>query len=649
MLVLAASLIFGVVFQLQLLLADISSHPFLLFSQGDIPAIQRKSQHPQLKATTDRLVRRADALLLAPPLLVSLTGRGEPDKPGELKGLEAARRLQGRVLTYCMVFTLSGDRRYREAAVAEMDHAIGDWRIWVDTAHTPPFDLMTGEICLTFGVAYDWLYPDLSPAERERLKAGAERRGLMAYLEGVTAFPSPFWLAAEHNWNPVCNGGAAVLALAFGEESSISERVLELAVPAMKHYWNHLAPDGGWDEGTGYWTYGHRYALIAAEALRRSGKPGGEEVFRREGVRNTGYFPLVFNPGTRLAAGFGDSNDRAGDPILYLLGREFKNPDFLWFQDRETRQQEQGEGWPEEALTLLWRPVDELWLPEAVSGFRPRIDPVATFSSIGWALMAPKQPDPPFFLAFKNGSLAANHTHLDLNHLNVGFGDTMLIVELGSRPYPSDYFQRDRRYQYYEISTAGHNTILIGGKGQVPGKQGRLLGPKKGTGFESLVGVADGTYEVAADRVRRHVVFVNKRYWVVLDEIATPKPQLVEMRFHTYGRVTETRRKHRWTFEQEESALDIVPAMPDMLVEKVELPTGWIKPVRVLSLKTRKAKDQVLIATVLFPRDFKERPVAKVKSHQRAGELRITIGQDEVRFDRSPEGWRLQEVQAESK
>ena len=46
---------------------------------------------------------------------------GEPDPPGEQKGIASARALQGRVLTYCMAFTLTGDRRYRDAAVADAE------------------------------------------------------------------------------------------------------------------------------------------------------------------------------------------------------------------------------------------------------------------------------------------------------------------------------------------------------------------------------------------------------------------------------------------------------------------------------------------------------------------------------------------------
>src|SRR5437588_12590577 len=125
-------------------------------------------------------------------------------------------------------------------------------------------------------------------------------------------------------------------------------------------------------------------------------------------------------------------------------------------------------------------------------------------------MMTPHQPDPPYFLAFKNGSLAANHTHLDLNHISIGYGDTMLAVELGSRPYPADYFS-PQRYSYYEITTAGHNTVLIGAKGQVPGKQGKLLGPIKRAGYEGLSGGADRANQGSTTPVRRQAALVAKR------------------------------------------------------------------------------------------------------------------------------------------
>jgi Heparinase II/III-like protein/Domain of unknown function (DUF4962) len=618
------------------------THPRLLFSQSDLADIRKRATLPIFQPTVKRLLERAEWQLTAPPLIPSLTKRGEPDARGEDKGLQSARLLQGRVLTYCMAFTLTNQKTYRDAAVAELMHAINDWRIWVDTAHQPPFDLMNGEICLTFGLAWDWLYQDLTPEERRQLREGVERRGLSAYFQSAKSAKLPFFFTAHHNWNPVCNGGAAVLALALEGESELAAPVLKIAVPAMDHFWDHLAEDGGWDEGTGYWLYGFRYAFIAAEALRRAGKPGGAERFQLAGAKRTGYFPIVFNPGLKLTASFGDSNGRANDAIFYLLARAYHDPAFIWFQDRAPLPAIDRGAWPQEALTLLWRPVGEAWLPEGPRDFKPQLDPVYVFPSIGWGMMTPHQPDPPYFLAFKNGSLAANHTHLDLNHISIAYGDTMLAVELGSRPYPADYFSPQRN-SYYEITTAGHNTVLIGGKGQVPGKQGKLLGPIKGNGYEELTGVADGAYEINTTRVRRHAVLVDERFWILLDEIETPEPETAELRFHTYGKVAAPTPRH-WVFEQGQTALDIVTPNVE-LTGALETPAGWIKPVTVLSLKaTAPAREHTLI-TVLQPRAQQSPALGNVQARQSEHRLTLTIASVQVTFNRGSDGWRIDNVQ----
>src|SRR5437588_1738117 len=409
----------------------------------------------------------------------------------------------------------------------------------------------------------------------------------------------------------------------------------------MDLFWNHLAEDGGWDEGTGYWQYGFRYAFIAAEALRRLGKPGGVERFQLPGGRRTGYFPIVFNPGRTLTASFGDSNHRAHDAIFYLLGRVYHDPAFVWFQDRAPLAPANVGGWPQEALTLLWRPANEAWLPDTQRDVKPQLDSIYVFSSIGWGMMTPREPDPPFFLAFKNGSLAANHTHLDLNHVSIGYGDTMLAVELGSRPYPADYFSA-KRNSYYEITTAGHNAVLIGGKGQVAGKLGKLLGPFKGDGYEALTGVADGDYEVSTTRVRRHAVFVDKRFWVLLDEIQTPEPETAELRFHTYGRVSEPTPRH-WVFEQGPATLDLVT--PSVEINgALETPAGWIKPITVLSLKAIAPAREHTLVTVLQPRAKQSPALGEVQAQQSEKQLIVVIASVQMTFNREADGWRINNV-----
>ena len=619
------------------------THPSLLFDAAELALIRQHAAHPTLAPVATRLVARATALLSAAPLVVSTTGRGESDPPGTLKGLEAARRLQGRVLTHAMAWLLTGDGRFRNAAVGELDRAIADWPSWVDTAHPPPYDLMEGELCLTFGLAWDWLYDDLTPVERLRLRTGVERRALTPYLDaaGATGGKPMWWMTATSNWNPVTNGGATILALALGSDSALSADVLRLSAPAMRAYWEHLGDDGGWEEGTGYWTYGHRYAFMAAEALRRAGAREGASYLARPGARTTGYFPLVFNPGRTVSLSFSDSPSRASDALFYYLAREFRNPDFAWFQDRATPRSLASEGWPDEALSLIWRPVDESWLPEARAGFRPDIPATGVFPSIGWAVLADSTPDPPKYLAFKSGSLAGSHTHLDLNHVTVGVGETVVLADLGSRSYPADYFS-DARWKYYEITTAGHNSVLVGGKGQVPNRAGDLRGPVTGRTFTALTGVADNAYETSTPRARRTVVFVDGRYYVLLDDVRPAAPATFELRFHTPGTIGG-RAAGGWTLIRNSAACDVIPAESGRFTAAAEVPSGWISSVNVLRL-TSAALPQLATATVLVPRAVSAASVGAVSQQTQGSDLRISVGGDTIVFRPGSDGYALASV-----
>ena len=622
---------------------SLPAHPRLFFDRTELAAIQARSTSAKLSPVRDRLIARATALLTASPLLVSTTARGEADPPGTLKGLEAARRLQGRVATFAMAFLLNGDRRFRDAAVAQLDFAITSWPIWVDTAHEPPYDLMAGEMSLTFGIAYDWLYSSLTDAEKTRLREGVERRAVQPYLQATAGSKPMWWYSADHNWNTVTNGGAAVLALTLRGDSTYSDQVLRLAVPGMLPYWNNLGNDGGWEEGTGYWTYGHRYAFMAADALRRAGYDEGTRYLAREGARNTGMFPLVFNPGTKLSASFSDSSSRAADPIFYFLGREYKNPDYTWFQDRVGLRAVSSEGWPDEALALVWRDVDQSWLPESRASFRPLIPASTSFPSIGWAMLAAEQPDPSLFLAFKSGSTGANHSHLDLNHISVGMGDNMVLIDLGSRSYTADYFSAARA-GYYEISTAGHNSVLVGGKGQVFNKDGTLRGPLEGANYTAFTGVADGTYEVSTPRARRTVVFVDRRYYVLLDDVTPAVAQPIELRFHSYGTITARPQRGGWTVTQSDSAVDVVPADPALLTGTIESPSGWIRSVNLLRMASPQPLRSLTLATAIIPRTRGLATYPQVTQEDRGTEFRVRVDNDVIVFQRTADGYVVSSV-----
>ena len=288
----------------------------------------------------------------------------------------------------------------------------------------------------------------------------------------------------------------------------------------------------------------------------------------------------------------------------------------MWPVDRE--------GWPQEALKLLWRPAGEDWLPEQQgAAYAPRLETPAYFGSIGWGVLAPRLPDPPSFLAFKNGSLAANHTHLDLNTVSLGYGDEMLLVDLGSRPYPADYFDAKKRYTYYEITTRGHNTVLVGGRGQVLGKQGDAEGG--GVGRQTSLRSRASRTKRTRSRRRGPIAMPccsPTTCYVLVDDLQHATPQTIELRFHTYGLIAGA--GQRFTFTGDKAALDVIVASPGTTA-RVESPDGWIKPVNALSV-TRPAATSHTVVTVFHPRATSDTPMVSAQVRETPSGLVVSVG-----------------------
>lgn len=131
------------------------------------------------------------------------------------------------------------------------------------------------EFTLAFAVAYDWLYDQWTPDQREAIKwsiitLGLEK-GLSAYDE------TAFWVSVNGNWNcvsradygatlallidlslfnaQVCNNGliAGALAITGDDTTNSASRMLEQAVPnIVANCAQGPSPDGTWSETPNY-------------------------------------------------------------------------------------------------------------------------------------------------------------------------------------------------------------------------------------------------------------------------------------------------------------------------------------------------------------------------------------------------------------
>lgn len=124
---------------------------------------------------------------------------------------------------------------------------------------------------------------------------------------------------------------------------------------------------------------------------------------------------------------------------------------------------------------------------------------------------------------------------------------------------------------------------------------------------------------------------------MVLDEIETPVPEPIEVRFHTDGTIAEHGRG-RWTYREGGNALDV--AITQDASASIESPSGWIRPGRVLRLSAPAASRHAFV-TVLQPLPAgRTEPARVVTARQAVDTLVITVGADRVTFVKGTDGWR---------
>ncbi len=607
--------------------------PHLLLKAAELPALRERLAHPSVAPWHRLLLARCEALLEEPPVAPPPKSSTQEDRtPGELI---KSRRGQGAIVSLALAWHLTGKREYLERAWTEIECWTDQWKSWTDPYHGDVefFDLMTGEMGLTMGLAYDWLRNDLSAERKSKLKDHLSRRVVDLYLKNTEGAEPAWWMHSYHNWNTVCHGGAVIAALALEGEHPRVDEVIDRATRSWVKFYDALGEEGGWDEGTGYWQYGMRYGIMALAALEGANRPTAG-LLDREGTKQTGYFPISFCPGG-IPVSWGDAVSPVRDPIFYFFGARYRMPDYIRYMDRIRDRFKAGEApWPIEAMAVLWRPTTGDWLPQPGSDFvmaRERV-----YSEIGWSVFVDDLETPGLIAGFKCGDLGANHTQLDNNTFQVWARGEWLAQDAGGGTYNADYFS-DKRWQMYVVALEGHNGLLIGGNGQQPKTKGsltRLAGAKT---WEGVVGDATLNYGAGVKKAKRHFIVVRKSCVIVVDEVETDSRQPVEWRLHAPCPI-ETGTDGRAKVTGAKAALHVVfPAGSVVLsaaTDPGDLPAG--KKEFVLFAKSAPATTHLLPA-VLFPAGMTD-PVPAISFDRSADRLTVRVAADTLVWGRNAAG-----------
>ena len=416
-------------------------HPRILLNDSDLERLRATiREHPLAHRLYAELAKEADRLVNAPVVEF---------RPAAPRSSNAGRHVVERVYTLALIYRLDRKRQHLDRIAKEL-RAIAAYRDW-----NPTRFLDTAEFTHAMAIGYDWLFGALSPDDRQLVRDAIFTKGLDPAIPIYERQLN--WVTNHFYWNPVCNGGLTLGALAVAEDDMQKcEAIVRFAVDSLPNALSTYGADGGWPEGEWYWNYATRYIAIMLGALQTAvGHDyglGGNKHLERTGrfrVYTTGPTGSVFN--------YGDASEDDGDaPEMFWLARRTSQPVFTWQQTRHLERTGRGD-----PLDLVWFNAEQ----KPPAGPSWPLD--AVFPALGAATFRGNWEDPDAsFLAAVARDNKAPHAHLDLGSFIFEAGGVRWAIDLGPDEYSNGAGSARPHWNYYRASTESHNTVTIDNENQ---------------------------------------------------------------------------------------------------------------------------------------------------------------------------------------
>lgn len=497
-----------------------AQHPRLFVHDSDLPAIKQaiasnalvnQIYKSQLAAGEELLDTKPDTYVIGGP---------------EHTLLGTSREMEGRIFTLAGLYRLTGQKRFADRAIQEMLSA-ASFPNWY-----PIHFLDTAEMTAALGVGYDWLYSVLTPEQRDIIERAIVSKGIDPWLEEISNGQ------AEHhehnNWNQVCNGGESIGALAIADvDPKRADAILDHARLAVSDIMGLFAPDGGFEEGPGYWNYATSYNVLFIDALDSAlGTDFG--IAQMPGFSDTGNYIIQATGPTDLFANFSDAGMGVFPSFqMFWLAHRFNRPEYATYErgiieNRKLDLRQARESSRFSIFLLLWAARD--------TGLKGGVDlsRIESFARTDQVYMRSSWNDAnAWYVAFKGGDARASHGHLDLGTFIMDADGQRWASDLGPDSYGLlGYFGRER-WSYYRLRTEGHNTLTIDNRNEDLDSIAPLT--VVGSADDNLYAVAnlDEAYKGKLTSWKRGIVLLKDRRVLMQDEIVPVQPVDVVWNFHT--------------------------------------------------------------------------------------------------------------------
>ena len=603
-------------------------HPYLLFDNRSKQAIlERVKTDPEYAQIMDLLLQQGRRIML------------NATEPQKVFNDPASRYYQqpswesyvsfylsgAQLLAF--LYQMTGDEAYAQKAFRYADKlcALEGWtagahrfdiiypRVWPSGAKDDEvvfsFDITTGDCALGLALVYDWIYPAIGKAQRDRIRGGLLEN---AILRVRGAWEYHWWASAyKCNWAAICYGGVGMAALALLSEDPNLTDVVARSCEGFEKMVSSYGDDNGWAEGRSYSFYGIRDAIAFPDAIKRLSN-GKVNLFDTPGWKRPADFALF-----GLTGAFNDG--AAGGPVGFSytynkLVEESRDETAMYYLQTYLS----GERRSLSMWELIWP------RPTSVKAVKPSVAS-KYFPSIDWAFMRRDFEDGVQVAAKCAPADDPHHGHLDAGSFILTRNSETIVGEVEQRFY-DQFFFNDVRFDYLYVRSLGHNVVHVNDEEQFIAKrkdQPRIEGAGgKIDRFETFPDydytVMDATKAYPGKQLKKwkRTVALDKENDVVLvlDRVACAKGAKIDVLFHPVAAaaVNGDGKTVSFTGKTAQSGVEMQPLlnMPFRLTRQTQYTVRVVKddplqaiPCLYLTLQAPSA--ETVVGTAFYPHELK--------------------------------------------
>ncbi len=369
--------------------------------------------------------------------------------------LSGARNVRTRLVILSFMYGVTGEEKYKARALEEMRFAAQhpDW------SNSAP--IISSECMMGYAIAYDWMYHGLTDDEKAEIRKTICDKALWQFIHSYEGKSAVEIGKGTSNRTTVANSCGLMTAVAIADEMpEVANYVYENALKHAQLPILAYSEDGGFPEGTMYWEYSTRFAVLLMATLQAAPVEGykhdaaAQWFFDRPQMKNTPKYNIYLNS-TNQKFNFGDANDAlVYSPTLYWFASFTNEPFYKWYESDMLEKHQASFKGLDAVQAIIW--YDDKMSTDHIE----QISPDALFNSETAAVATMRSSfadSGALFVALQGGSNKTGHMHKSLGNFALDANGQRFISTVGASNYSSQF---DSSY-YYVRRTEGQNTILF--------------------------------------------------------------------------------------------------------------------------------------------------------------------------------------------